>query len=143
MRQTEVAAGVFQSLDHHQRSGRSTDAHHGTNPAEGVDNGENPNAFTVKQLVMSFSGEDSPRRGLADEEITVHRSADRICTSASGNGNGPVEEVCRKLGIWQATFFRRKKVYGGLMPSEVGKLKQLEEENERLCKLRLESDASA
>ena len=30
-----------------------------------------------------------------------------------------VDEVCRKMGICQATFFRWKKVYGGLMPSEV------------------------
>lgn len=37
-----------------------------------------------------------------------------------------VEEVCRKIGISQATFFRWKKVYGGLMPSEVRKLKQLQ-----------------
>jgi putative transposase len=46
-----------------------------------------------------------------------------------------VEEVCRKLGVSPATFFRWKKVYGGLMPSEVRKLKQLEEENARLRKL--------
>lgn len=46
-----------------------------------------------------------------------------------------VEEVCRKMGISQATFFRWKKVYGGLMPSEVRRLKQLEEENVRLRKL--------
>jgi len=46
-----------------------------------------------------------------------------------------VEEVCRKIGISQATFFRWKKVYGGLMPSEVRKLKQLQEENGRLRKL--------
>jgi putative transposase len=47
----------------------------------------------------------------------------------------PVEEVCRKMGISQATFFRWKKVYGGLMPSEVRKLRNLEEENRRLRKL--------
>ena len=46
-----------------------------------------------------------------------------------------VEEVCRKIGISQATFFRWKKVYGGLMPSEVRRLKQLQEENGRLRKL--------
>ena len=39
------------------------------------------------------------------------------------------------MGVSQATFFRWKKVYGGLMPSEVRKLKQLEEENRRLRKL--------
>ncbi len=50
-------------------------------------------------------------------------------------GGTPIEEVCRKMGISQATFFRWKKVYGGLMPSEVRRLKQLEEENRRLRKL--------
>ncbi len=50
-------------------------------------------------------------------------------------GGTSVEEVCRKMGISQATFFRWKKVYGGLMPSEVRRLKQLEEENARLRKL--------
>jgi transposase-like protein len=34
-----------------------------------------------------------------------------------------VEEVCRKMGVSPATFFRWKKVYGGLMPSEVRKLR--------------------
>ena len=39
----------------------------------------------------------------------------------------PVEEVCRKMGVSQATFYRWKKVYGGLMPSEDRRLRQLEE----------------
>ena len=47
----------------------------------------------------------------------------------------PIEEVCRKLGISEGTFYRWKKVYGGLMPSEVRKLRHLEEENARLRKL--------
>jgi putative transposase len=46
-----------------------------------------------------------------------------------------VEKVCRKLGVSQATFFRWKKLYGGLMPSEVRKLMHLEEENTQLRKL--------
>ena len=37
-----------------------------------------------------------------------------------------------KMGISEATFFRWK---GGLMPSEVKKLRQLEEENARLRKV--------
>ena len=43
----------------------------------------------------------------------------RLLSSAAGGDGDSVEEVCRKLGISQATFFRWKKVYGGLMPSEV------------------------
>jgi putative transposase len=46
-----------------------------------------------------------------------------------------VEEVCWKMGVSQATLYRWKKVYGGLMPSEVRRLKQLEEENTRLRRL--------
>jgi putative transposase len=47
----------------------------------------------------------------------------------------PVEEVCRKLGIGHSTFYKWKQKYGGLLPSEVKKLKQLEEENKRLKQL--------
>jgi putative transposase len=47
----------------------------------------------------------------------------------------PVEEVCRKMGIADATFYNWKKKYGGLGPSEVRRLKQLEEENSKLKKL--------
>ena len=43
-----------------------------------------------------------------------------------------VEEVCRKLGISYATFYNWKKKYGSLGVTELRKLKQLEEENNRL-----------
>ena len=43
-----------------------------------------------------------------------------------------IEEVCRKLGISEATFHNWKKKYGGLGMAELRKLKQLEEENQRL-----------
>ena len=46
-----------------------------------------------------------------------------------------VADVCRQLGISEATFYRWKDRYGGLMPSEVRKLKHLEEENARLRRL--------
>jgi len=44
----------------------------------------------------------------------------------------PVAEVIRKMGISEQTFYRWKKLYGGLGPSEVRRLKMLEEENRRL-----------
>ncbi|MCC2682673.1 MAG: Mobile element protein [Nitrosospira multiformis] len=47
----------------------------------------------------------------------------------------PVEEVCRKMGISDATFYNWKKKYGGLGPSELRRLKQLEEENLKLKRL--------
>ena len=46
-----------------------------------------------------------------------------------------VEEVCRKAGISEATYYNWRKKYGGLLPSEMKRLKQLEEENQRLKKL--------
>jgi putative transposase len=46
-----------------------------------------------------------------------------------------VEEVCRKAGISEATYYHWRKKYGGLMPSEMKRLKQLDEENQRLKKL--------
>ncbi|MEM9263157.1 MAG: IS3 family transposase, partial [Pseudomonadota bacterium] len=46
-----------------------------------------------------------------------------------------VDEVCRKAGVSQQTYYRWRKKYGGLMPSEVRGLKQLEEENGRLKRM--------
>ena len=43
-----------------------------------------------------------------------------------------VEEVCRKMGISDATFYVWRKKYGGIGPSELRRLRQLEEENRRL-----------
>ncbi len=44
-------------------------------------------------------------------------------------------EICRKSGISQATYFNWKKKYAGLLPTEMRRLKQLEEENERLKRI--------
>jgi len=46
-----------------------------------------------------------------------------------------VEEVCRKLGVSQQTFYNWKKKYGGLDPTELRRLRQLEEENNKLKKI--------
>jgi len=46
-----------------------------------------------------------------------------------------VAEVCRKVGISEATYYNWRKKYGGLMPSEMKRLKQLEEENGKLKRI--------
>jgi putative transposase len=46
-----------------------------------------------------------------------------------------VGEVCRKAGISEATFYNWRKRYAGLMPSEVNRLRQLEEENAKLKRI--------
>lgn len=47
----------------------------------------------------------------------------------------PVAEVCRKMGISEATFYNWRQKYGSLGPSELRRLKQLEEENAKLKRL--------
>ncbi|QOZ82763.1 transposase [Chromobacterium sp. Rain0013] len=46
-----------------------------------------------------------------------------------------VAEVCRKMGVSEATFYNWKKKYGGLGVSELRRLKQQEEENARLKRM--------
>ena len=46
-----------------------------------------------------------------------------------------MEEVCRKMGISDATFYVWRKKYQGLGPSELRRLRQLEEENRKLKQL--------
>jgi len=43
-----------------------------------------------------------------------------------------VQEVCRKMGNSEATFYNWKKKYGGVGVAELRRLKQLEEENSKL-----------
>ena len=46
-----------------------------------------------------------------------------------------VEEVCRKMGISEATFYNWKKKFGGMGVTELPRLRQLEEKNQRLKRL--------
>ena len=43
-----------------------------------------------------------------------------------------VQDVTRKLGITEATFYRWKSKYGGMEPSDVKRLRALEDENRKL-----------
>ena len=52
-----------------------------------------------------------------------------------GEAGTPVADICRKLGISQATYFRWKKVYGSLGVPELRELRQLRDENRRLKSL--------
>ena len=51
-------------------------------------------------------------------------------------------DICRKAGIsqatyfnWKKTYFNWKKKYDGLLPSEMRRLKQLEDENSKLKRI--------
>jgi putative transposase len=52
-----------------------------------------------------------------------------------GSDGMPVADICRKAGISQATYFNWKKKYDGLLPTEMRRLKQLEDENSKLRKV--------
>ena len=47
----------------------------------------------------------------------------------------PVADVCRQIGISDATFYTWKKKYAELGVSELRKLRQLEDENARLKRI--------
>lgn len=47
----------------------------------------------------------------------------------------PVADVCRKAGISPATYFNWKKKYDGLLPTEMRRLKLLEDENAKLKRI--------
>jgi putative transposase len=49
-----------------------------------------------------------------------------------GEAGAPIEEICRKMGVAEATYFRWKKKYGGLGISELRELRQTREENRKL-----------
>ncbi|HZH96695.1 MAG TPA: transposase [Flavisolibacter sp.] len=50
-----------------------------------------------------------------------------------------VKEICRDIGISDATFYNWKAKYGGMEASDVGRLKDLERENAELKKMYAEA----
>ncbi len=52
-----------------------------------------------------------------------------------GSEGLPVADICRKAGISPATYFNWKRKYDGLLPTEMRRLKQLEDENTKLRKV--------
>jgi putative transposase len=52
-----------------------------------------------------------------------------------GDDGTPVAEICRKAGISQATYFNWKKKYAGMLPSDMKRLRELEQENALLKKI--------
>jgi putative transposase len=54
---------------------------------------------------------------------------------AQAEAGVPVKELCRKYGVAEATFYAWRKKYGDLAPSELKRLKALEDENRKLKRL--------
>lgn len=68
-------------------------------------------------------------------KATKFTDAQKAFVIKQGEEGTPVAEVCRKAGISQATYFNWKKKYAGLLPTEMRRLRELEEENGRLKKI--------
>lgn len=62
-------------------------------------------------------------------KFTEHQIAFVLKQAETGTA---VSEVCRKVGVSEATFYNWKKKYGGLGVSELRRLRQLEDENSKL-----------
>ena len=72
-----------------------------------------------------------PRKRYSVEEIIEKL---REAEVALGQG-ATVEEVIRRLGISEPTYYRWRREYGGLQLDQAKRLKDLERENARLKKL--------
>lgn len=75
------------------------------------------------------------REEFSDEEVEVHGRADCFFALRQSETGTPVEEITRKLGVSQQTFYRWKRKFAGLGVPELRRLRQLEEENRKLKQL--------
>ena len=68
-----------------------------------------------------------PKKRFSDERIAFAlRQAETGTT---------VGDICRKMGIAEATFYQWKKVYAGMGVTEIRRLKQFEDKNSKLKRL--------
>ncbi len=55
-------------------------------------------------------------------------------------GEQTIQAICREHTITETTFYRWRRIYGGMNVSEAHRLKELERENSRLKRLLAERD---
>jgi putative transposase len=68
-----------------------------------------------------------PKKRFTEEQIAF-----ALRQAESGTTVG---EICRKMGVAEATFYRWKKTFAGMGVAEIRRLKQLEDENGQLKRL--------
>jgi putative transposase len=71
------------------------------------------------------------RRGFTPEQIIKKLREAEVLLSKGEK----VEQVIRKLGVSDVTYYRWRKEYGGMQVDQAKRLKDLEKENARLKKL--------
>ena len=67
--------------------------------------------FTIEQIITK----------LREAEVSLSKGA-------------TLAVVCRSLGVTEQTYYRWRKLYGGMRKDQAKRLKELEQENVRLCK---------
>ena len=72
------------------------------------------------------------KRYTSEQIVAILRKAEKTEES--------IGEVCRRHGVSEATFYRWRRVYGGMQVPDVKRLRDLEQENARLKKLVAERD---
>ncbi|AOJ72546.1 Hin recombinase [Burkholderia sp. MSMB617WGS] len=65
-------------------------------------------------------------------KYTDEQIADALRRAQQG---APIADVCRDMGISEATFYNWRAKFGGLTPTKVNHVKQLEKENAKLKRL--------
>jgi putative transposase len=68
-----------------------------------------------------------PKKGHSEEQI--------IAALKQYESGEKVPDICRKLGVSQASFYTWKKQYAGMGVQELRELRQLRDENSRLKRL--------
>ena len=64
-----------------------------------------------------------------------HSEEQIIAVLKEAQAGGTVDEVCRRHGISQATYYKWKRQFGGMEVSDAKRLRLLEDENRKLKKL--------
>ena len=83
-------------------------------------------------MKASFAAQSGPRprRSCREEKrFSVEHITAVLQQAEAGT---PIGDLCRQVRISGQTFYRWKKSYGSMLPSEARELKQLREENARL-----------
>jgi len=70
------------------------------------------------------------KRHSPEQVIAKLREADADLAAGA-----PIEQICKKLEVSEATFHRWRTQYGGMKAGEMKRLKALEKENARLKKI--------
>jgi putative transposase len=76
---------------------------------------------------------------MTDMKKSRHTEAQIIGVLKQAEAGMPIKDLCRKVGISEATFYNWRTKFGGMDVSEARRLKELEGENAKLKKLLAEA----